>query len=119
MTHIRSRDIEKMNPEQRQRRLVELKEELLQHVWMTFRGIEANTKQAVIEKLQMIGIEAKDKWWSDAKYAICGCKSGRIEYTTFIRKEVPNAALEICFIEMHRYESRRHMRCADPQKRVD
>ena len=30
MTHIRSRDIEKMNPEQRQRRLVELKEELLQ-----------------------------------------------------------------------------------------
>ena len=30
MTHIRSRDIEQMNPEQRQRRLVELKEELLQ-----------------------------------------------------------------------------------------
>jgi len=30
MAHIKSRDIDQMNPEQRERRLVELKEELLQ-----------------------------------------------------------------------------------------
>ncbi len=30
MTHIKSRDIDQMNPEQRERRLMELKEELLQ-----------------------------------------------------------------------------------------
>ncbi|MDG1533978.1 MAG: 50S ribosomal protein L29 [Candidatus Thalassarchaeaceae archaeon] len=30
MTHIKSRDIDQMNPEQRERRLLELKEELLQ-----------------------------------------------------------------------------------------
>ena len=30
MTHIKSRDIDQMNPEQRGRRLLELKEELLQ-----------------------------------------------------------------------------------------
>ncbi|MGB1854430.1 MAG: 50S ribosomal protein L29 [Candidatus Thalassarchaeaceae archaeon] len=30
MAHIRSRDIDQMNPEQRERRLVELREELLQ-----------------------------------------------------------------------------------------
>ena len=30
MAHIRSRDIDQMNPEQRERRLAELKEELLQ-----------------------------------------------------------------------------------------
>ena len=30
MTHIKSRDIDQMNPEQRERRLIELKEELLQ-----------------------------------------------------------------------------------------
>ena len=35
-------------------------EEPLPHVLVTFRGIEADTKQAVIQKLQMIGIEAKD-----------------------------------------------------------
>ena len=30
MAHIKSRDIDQMNPEQRERRLVELREELLQ-----------------------------------------------------------------------------------------
>jgi len=30
MAHIRSRDIDQMNPEQRERRLLELREELLQ-----------------------------------------------------------------------------------------
>ncbi|DAC36279.1 MAG: 50S ribosomal protein L29 [Candidatus Thalassarchaeaceae archaeon] len=30
MTHIKSRDIDQMNPEQKERRLLELKEELLQ-----------------------------------------------------------------------------------------
>ena len=78
-----------------------MSEEFLEHVRVTFRRIEADTKQAAIKKLQMIGIEAEDKWWSDAVYTNHRRKSGRIEHTTFTMKAVPSTALNPCFIEMH------------------
>ena len=45
-------------------------EKRFSHVWATFQGIEADTKQAVIAKLQAIGIEAEERWWSEPEFSI-------------------------------------------------
>ena len=48
-----------------------------------------------------MGIEAEDRWWSEAAYANRRRKSGKLEHTTFTMKAVPNEALATCFIQRH------------------
>jgi len=33
--------------------------------WVTFQGIQIDTKLAAIQKLQALGIISEKKWWSD------------------------------------------------------
>jgi len=50
-------------------------------VWVTFQGIQVDTKLAVIQKLQALGIISGKKWRSDMEFLAHRLKSGRIEHT--------------------------------------
>jgi len=62
-------------------------------VWATFQGIQIDTKLAAIQKLQVLGISSKQKWWSDMEFLAHRLKSGRIEHTTTIVRVLPNEPL--------------------------
>jgi len=69
-------------------------------VWVTFQGIQIDTKLAAIQKLQALGIIFKKKWWSDMEFPACRLKSGRIEHITITVRVLPNEPLRICFMGM-------------------
>jgi len=50
-------------------------------VWVTFQGIQIDTKLAAIQKRQALGIISEKKWCSDMKFFAHRLKSGRIEHT--------------------------------------
>ena len=67
MAHIRSRDIDQMNPEQRERRLAELKEELLQlRAQQALGGSSSNagaykqTRRSIARLLTQMSEESKE-----------------------------------------------------------
>jgi len=62
-------------------------------VWVTFQGIQIDTKLAAIQKLQALGIISEKKWWSDMEFLAHWLKSGRIEYTTITVIVLPNEPL--------------------------
>ena len=37
-------------------------------VWVTFQGIQIDTKLAAIQKLQTLGIKSEKKWWSEMEF---------------------------------------------------
>ena len=51
-------------------------------VWVTFQGIQIDTKLAAIQNLQALGIIYEKKWWSDMEFFAHRLKAGRIEHTT-------------------------------------
>ena len=67
MAHIRSRDIDQMNPEQRERRLLELREELLQlRAQQALGGSSSNagaykqTRRSIARLLTKLSEESKE-----------------------------------------------------------
>ena len=67
MTHIKSRDLDQMTPEQRERRLLELKEELLQlRAQQALGGSSSNagaykqTRRSIARLLTKMGEEKKE-----------------------------------------------------------
>jgi len=52
-----------------------------QRVWVTINGLIAKTKQAAIAALMSSGIQAEERWWNEAEFAIHRRQSGRIEQT--------------------------------------
>ena len=67
MAHIKSRDLDQMTPEQRERRLLELKEELLQlRAQQSLGGSSSNagaykqTRRSIARLLTKIGEEKKE-----------------------------------------------------------
>jgi len=62
-------------------------------VWVTFQGIQIDTKLAAIQKMQALGIISEKKWWSDMEFLACRLKSGRIQHTTINVRVLPNEPL--------------------------
>jgi len=71
-----------------------------QWVRVTISWLIAKTKQAAIAALMSSGIQAEERWWNEAEFAIHRRQSGRIEQTKFVVRAIPNATLKELFVQM-------------------